>query len=261
MDFHQFAEMHGLIIDSLVTDRWTRVPTIDKPRKRNGSYIWDGNSGAVKNWAVHDKAISYRSKEYKFDPELQAKKKKQATDRIARQEKAKDKAVFILEASVSQPHPYLEKKGFKTGTVWKDLLVVPMMVDSKVVGCQLIQPDGTKRFLSGQITKGASFKIGEGIDVLCEGYATGLSVHRAISALKLKARVHVCFSASNMLEIAKECENPIVIADNDPVGIRTAKKIGKYWVSDVEGEDFNDAELRLGIKSVCQSLKSLIKSL
>ena len=150
---------------------------------------------------------------------------------------------------------------FKTGTVWKDLLVVPMMMDGMVVGCQLIQPDGTKRFLSGQITKGASFKIGDGIDVLCEGYATGLSVHRAITALKIKARVHVCFSASNMLEIAKECDNPIVIADNDPVGIRIAKKIGKYWVSDVEGEDFNDAELRLGTKSVCQSLKSLIKSL
>jgi hypothetical protein len=62
-----------------------------------------------------------------------------------------------------------------------------------------------------------------------------------------------------MIEIAQKCKNPIVIADNDPVGIRTAKKIGKYWVSDVDGEDFNDAELRLGTKSVCQSLSPLFK--
>jgi putative DNA primase/helicase len=259
MDFQQFAEMHGLIIDHLVHDQWVRVPTTDKPRKKNGSYIWDGKSGAVKNWAVHDKAISYKTKEYRPDPEFKAKKEKQIKERQARQEKAKERAIGILNASVIQRHAYLVKKGFSEGNVWKDALVIPMMIDKKIVGCQLISQDGTKRFLSGQITKGASFTIGSGRDILTEGYATALSVHRAITELGIKAKVHVCFSAGNMLEIAQKCKNPIVIADNDPVGIRTAKKIGKYWVSDVDGEDFNDAELRLGTKSVCQSLSPLFK--
>jgi len=259
MDFYQFAEMHGLIVDNLVLDRWVRVPTVDKPRKKNGSYIFDGVSGAVKNWAVHDKAISFKSKEYKVDPEAKAKREKQIQDRQEKQSKAKARAIAILNSSVIQSHPYLKKKGFDKGNVWKDALVVPMMIDKKVVGCQLIQADGTKRFLSGQITKGASFTIGSGRDVICEGYATGLSVYRAVCQLGIEAKIHVCFSASNMLEIAKGCKDPIVIADNDPVGIRTAQKIGRYWVSDVDGEDFNDAELRLG-KSVCQSLAPLFKS-
>ena len=42
MSFQAFAEQHGLIIDHLVYDRWTRVPTLDYPKKRNGSYIFDG---------------------------------------------------------------------------------------------------------------------------------------------------------------------------------------------------------------------------
>ena len=55
MDFYRFAETHGLIIRDLVMDRWVRVPTIDHPGKRNGAYIFNGNSGAVQNWALHEK--------------------------------------------------------------------------------------------------------------------------------------------------------------------------------------------------------------
>ena len=54
MTFQSFAEQHGLIIDHLVYDKWTRVPTLDHPKKKNGSYIYDGKSGAVLNWAVHE---------------------------------------------------------------------------------------------------------------------------------------------------------------------------------------------------------------
>jgi hypothetical protein len=43
-----------------------------------------------------------------------------------------------------------------------------------------------------------------------------------------------------MLEIAKGLHDPLVIADNDPIGIKTAQKIGRYWLSDTEGNDFND---------------------
>jgi len=262
MDFQQFAEMHGLIIDHIITDRWVRVPTVDKPRKKNGSYIYDGQSGAVKNWAVHDKAISFKSKEYRPDPNAQAKRQKQIKERQEKQENAKQRAINIINSAVSQRHPYLEKKGFSEWKVWKDSVVVPMMINDKVIGCQLIKADGTKRFLSGQITKDASYTFGSGDKhIICEGFATGLSVHRAMQTLKIKAKVHVCFSASNMIEVARQFDKCLVVADNDPVGLRTANKIGKYWVSDKEGEDFNDAELRLGTQAVCHSLKPLVKGL
>ena len=58
-----------------------------------------------------------------------------------------------------------------------------------------------------------------------------------------------------MLEIAKNAVNPLVVADNDPVGVRTAKKIAPhYWVGEAN-EDFNDYELRLGTPLASLGLK------
>ena len=265
MDFNQFAEMHGLMIGSLVMDRWVRVSTQDKPHKKNGSYIWYGMTGAIMNWAVHDKPIQWRSREpYRPDPLAKAKRDKQIKEREERQSKAMNKANYIIENAVLQTHKYLNKKGFQSkGLVWNNLLVIPMRINDKIVGCQLIDPEGSKRFLKGQITKGASFKMGDkGVNILVEGMATGLSVRRAMKELKQNAVIHVCFSASNMIEISKNFASAIVVADNDDVGINTAKKIGfPYWVSDVRGFDFNDAEKKDGTKSVSQSLLGLLKTL
>jgi putative DNA primase/helicase len=38
-----------------------RVPTDDHPRKLNGAYIFDGQRGAIINFALHDKYITYKS--------------------------------------------------------------------------------------------------------------------------------------------------------------------------------------------------------
>ena len=67
MNFERFAEMHGLIIQSLTFDKWTRVPTISHPHKKNGAYIYDGKTGAVQNWAVHEKPVSWKG-DAKPDP-------------------------------------------------------------------------------------------------------------------------------------------------------------------------------------------------
>jgi putative DNA primase/helicase len=258
MNFHQFAETHGLIINNLVMDKWMRVPTIDHPHKRNGAYIFDGQSGAVQNWAVHEKPISWHSKEpFKPDPNFALKREKATQEKLALQQKAAQRAHQLIKKSVMDQHPYLIKKGFDTAKAYvlEDKLVLPMRVDQKLVGCQIIQPDGTKKFLFGQRTKGASLTIdNKGRDILCEGFATALSVRRALRELKERYTIHVCFSAGNMLEVAKGKVNPLVIADNDPVGLRVAKKIGDYWASTREGEDFNDAEMREGTAVVSQSL-------
>jgi putative DNA primase/helicase len=134
-----------------------------------------------------------------------------------------------------------------------------MRINGNIVGCQLIGADGTKRFLSGQITKGASLIIdNKGRDILVEGYATALSVRRALKSLGARYKIHVCFSAANMLEIAKLASNPLVVADNDLIGVRTAKKIASdYWLGEA-GEDFNDYELRLGTFRAAESLAPLL---
>ena len=219
MRFEQFAEAHGLIINSLILDKWVRVPTTDHPRKRNGAYIFDGRSGAVINFAVHDKHQIYKTDTpYAPDPEAAAKRRKMEQDRLQRQQAAANKAAGIMNQAVLDTHPYLVRKGFQDkGYVWNGSLVLPMRVKGRLVGCQLIHADGTKRFLTGQQTKGASLMMdNKGQNILVEGFATGMSVRRALKHLRECYCIHVCFSAGNMIEVARGMNNPLVVADHDP---------------------------------------------
>jgi putative DNA primase/helicase len=262
MSFQEFAEQHGLIIGSLVHDRWTRVSTKDKPNKKNGSYIYDGNSGAVQNWAVHEKPVSFKGK---HDPLHIIRKPKIVIDVFGNQTKATNKAAFILGSALKKPHPYLAKKGFpgESGWVWNELLVIPMRIDGDLVGCQLIDAEGNKKFLSGQKTKKASAIFdNKGPVILCEGYATALSIRRALKAIRSRYKIVVCFSAGNLSEMAKTYPESVLVADNDPVGIRVSKQISRpYWISPNQGEDFNDYELRVGSDIAGKALSSLIKNI
>jgi len=258
MSFEEFAQSHGLLIDHVVEGRWMRVPTTDHPRKKNGAYIFDGRSGLVQNHAVHESPIRYQSNEpYVPDPHAAAKRERRIAEQQQKQVDAAKKAAFIYNNVTVEPHPYLIRKGFaEPAKVWKGLLTVPMRVDGKLVGLQLIQADGTKKFLSGQRTKGASLVIdNHGRNVLVEGLATGLSVRRALKSMRQRYTIHVCFSAGNMVEIAQSVQDPLVIADNDPMGISIAKKIAsRYWLGEA-GEDFNDFEQRVGVQAAAESLR------
>jgi putative DNA primase/helicase len=258
MSFQQFAEQNGLIINHLIHDRWTRVPTVDKPQSRNGAYIFDGNSGAVQNWAIHEKPVSYKGK---HDPHFRSKVQVSKDTRADDNQKAASKAGWIMNNSTRQAHPYLTAKGFPdaTGYVWNDALLIPMRIDQKLVGLQMIHADGKKHFLKGQITKGAEAIIdAKGADILCEGFATGLSIRRALKAVNTRYTIHVCFSAGNIKAMAKKYPECVIVADHDPVGIKVAKESGRpYWVSPNSGEDFNDYELRVGAELAGKSLTAL----
>lgn len=261
MTFEQFAIEHGLLINGLIFDRWVRVGTVDHPNKKNGAYIFDGRKGALINFATHEKHIPFTSDEpYVPDPMANLKRQKADRERLERQAKARQRAAFILNNAAQAQHPYLERKGFDSrGYVWNELLILPMRIADALVGCQMIAADGTKRFLTGQVTKGASLIIdNKGRDIVCEGFATGLSVRRAMRHLRERYTIHICFSAGNMLEIGRQLENPLVIADNDPMGISTAKKIAShYWIGEA-GEDFNDTEQRIGTELAAESLRGFL---
>jgi putative DNA primase/helicase len=269
MNFESFAEQHGLIIDHIVHDRWTRVPTSDKPHSKNGAYIWDGHSGAVQNWAMHEKPISFKSQEViRLSAEemrqRQEKKRLELERKKHKQESAAKRAAHFMKSAKKKLHPYLISKGFSNhngerGYVLNDMLLVPMSIDYHLVGCQMIMPDGSKKFMSGQITKGAELIMDAGgYDILCEGYATAMSIRRALKKSDCRYRIHVCFSASNILQISAKNPNCIIVADHDTIGIKTAIATGKpYWLSPIEGEDFNDFELRVG---PIEAGKSLIEA-
>lgn len=254
MSFLSFAASYGLLIEHAVQGKWVKVPTADHPRKKNGSYKLDGSVGWVQNYASMERPAMWKDKDYTPpDPAVLRKTLAKAEEeRRVKQIAAAKKAGWIMHNAKCGHHPYLAAKGFpnEKGWIWEGKLVIPMRINGDLVGCQLIDQDGTKKFLYGQQSKGAvaSFDT-KGRVILCEGYATALSVRRALKTAKARYNIQVCFSAGNMEELAKQHQDCIVIADNDKSGTgqRVAKKVKRpYWISPIMGEDANDYEVRVG---------------
>lgn len=288
MDFASFARAHGVVINRLVEDgRWHRVTTTDKPHHKNGAYKFLGDYGLVQNWASMTEPDLWRPDgdgPADVDHEAIARRAKQAADEIRRgQEAAAKRAGWILHQCTTGPHPYLAAKGFPEdrGRLWEDekagdvKLCIPMQADGKVVGLQTISdaPGFEKKFLYGQRTSEAVYVIdnrGQRADaptLFAEGYCTGLSAAAAMHSLKLRFRLIICFTAGNMLKVARNHGTGLVIADNDNpsqlapepggMGLKVAKEIGlPYWLSDRIGEDANDYHAREGLFRLSQSLKA-----
>jgi putative DNA primase/helicase len=272
MHLLDFCRIHGVIVDrEPPIGVWKRYPTQDKPTHRNGAVKYMGTHAFIQNHATMTEIEVWHAEGDSVMDPSKARKLVEAAHRDIKekQEKAAQKAGFILHQCQTGFHPYLEKKGFKEeqGNVWKHetdglLLVIPMRVGHRLVGCQIINEEGGKKFLFGQRTSGASFIFdNRGPNILCEGYATALSIKAAMKALKRRYTLHVCFSAGNMKKVADTLPNGFVVADNDAsvTGERTAKEIGwPYWMPDTVGMDANDVHQRDGLFKFSQSLGKVI---
>jgi putative DNA primase/helicase len=177
-------------------------------------------------------------------------------------------------------HPYLESKGFpeEVGNVWIDekagdrKLIIPMRSGGKIVGAQTIsdQSGFEKRFLFGQRTSEAVYTIdNKGPKWYVEGYATGLSVRAALQALKARYTLFICFSAGNLLKVARNHGEGFVIADYDHpspqapndggMGVKVARETGlPFWSAGVAGVDFNDHCRAVGLFRASQELRMLM---
>ena len=261
MSFVAHAQAHGLIINHAIPDgRWHRVPTVDKPRKRNGAYIFDGNSGVVKNWATMESFARYGEKVSQFIKYFDDTEERIKHARAARQ------ADEIIRRAVFMEHEYLKRKGFALlkGLVADEELIVPMrdFKTYRATSVQRIKADGSKKFLPGGKTKNAVYILGNrhaGKYWLCEGYATGLSIHEALRSMYSDAAVIVCFSAYNLVHVGKQVSKGFVFADHDEAGVRAAEELIHPWVkSEIEGEDANDLHRRAGLRAVRSMLQRAI---
>lgn len=271
MDFINFAQSYGLQIKTLKDDcRWYRCSTTDKPRSYNGAYKFCGDHGFVQNHATMDKVEVWKS-DKPVDLGALKQRNKAAIDDIQSQaQAAANKAAWMLSKAVPDKHDYFFLKGFPEHVCMtmerdgKKLALLPMRVDNRLTSLQIIGfDDGNwrKTFLKGGVTKGATYLIGKGLPVLCEGFATGLSVHKALKLARLERQVVVCFSAHNMAYVATKMNADLVIADNDSSGTgeRIARQIGsRYWISKTIGNDFNDDHLQRGDFAMMLELKQLM---
>ena len=277
MSFQQFASNHGLIIKRLdASGRINRCGTTSHPNTKNGSYCFDGQNGWVQNWEVLDEPVWYAD-EKEFTPAEKSAwlEKKREQDRLiakARKEAAENSAK-VLESCELLEHSYLEEKGFKNekglviSTQERDFLIVPMygMATEELTGCQYIsEEDGMfqKRFATGMRAEYSVHRIGRGkLNILCEGYATGLSLAKAAKMSCMDVSIVVCFSAGNMGKVAK-LVGDVVAADNDKSGTgeRAAQSTGlPYLMPDVVGKDWNDVHQSDGIFNVVQAVKKMGK--
>ena len=270
MSFIAHAQAHGLILNHAIPDgRWHRVPTTDKPRKRNGAYVFDGKAGSVRNWATMESFAFWSDGRRTAVPQMFTVNKDIEREQRAAAKRAQD----LINRATMMHHGYLKSKGFPLakGLVCDEELLIPMRdyQTYEVISVQRIKDDGTKRFMYQGRSKGAVFMLNREHQRketwFVEGYATGLSVQAALKSLYRDAAVVVCFSAGNMGYVAKRMSGKrYVIADHDASGTgqRVAEELGVPWgMSEGEGEDANDLHSRAGLAAVRQLVLSVLKVL
>lgn len=263
MSFLSFCSERGLIVEHLTMGRWVRTRTKDHPKKRNGAYFFAGDFGHVRNWAEMDRTETwFRDREAKPDPNMLARMEASRRAHDAKRERDAQKAAQTARDMISKAsaytHPYLISKGLPKvrGLVLNDSLLVPMRSSRNlIVGLQEIKMDAgewVKKMLHGTRAKGARLVLGAGTPILCEGYATGLSIQAALDLSPNGMAAVVCFSAGNIVEVAKILKG-YVFADNDlsAAGQKAAEQTGLPWcMSETVGHDANDVHRLRGLMAV-----------
>ena len=134
---------------------------------------------------------------------IQADKAKREADLQASQLQASQAAGALWRQADAVPaHPYLSSKGVQPHglRVFVDKLLIPLRdTAGKLHSLQTITPEGDKRFHPGGRVKGCFHAIGRpaGRIIVCEGYATGASIHEATGDA-----VAVAFNAGGVMPVA-----------------------------------------------------------
>ena len=273
-----------------------RCPTADKPGSLNGWYIGhadDPVSAAYGDWRTGE-SWSYCAKgERELTPEerdrlkarIEADKKRHREETDKRHAEAREEAKRILAATMPAPddHAYLVRKGVTAVgniSIADDGRLVLPVLDAKgaVMSLQYIDRDGGKRFLAGGKMQGGFFPIpaanGEkdGPLYICEGYATGATIHAATDAAVL-----VAFNCGNLLPVAEMARGQypdraiIMCADDDAgtagnPGLTKAREAVRAvkarlavpkFTDPTKGTDFNDLAAAEGMEAVKACLEAV----
>jgi putative DNA primase/helicase len=167
-----------------------------------------------------------REEKQQLERKQQEQVAQKQAERAIKAEQAHQRAVKMwLSAQPANPsHPYLMRKRVGAYGIRQagNLLLVPLCdLSGTLHSLQTIAPNGEKRFLPGTPKQGMFHLVGDSLThphgvYLCEGYATGASLHEAYHLPVL-----VAFDAGNLLSVARSYRNrfphiPLTVcADND----------------------------------------------
>ena len=154
---------------------------------------------------------------------IAAMKAQREADTQATQQQASQTAAALWQEAAPAPaaHEYLTRKRIKPHGAKFDghRLLIPLRDTAGTLhSLQTIAPDGEKRFMPGGRVKGCYHSIGKpgSVLIVCEGYATGASIHETTGHA-----VAVAFNAGNLeaVALALRAKYPalkiIVAADDD----------------------------------------------
>jgi putative DNA primase/helicase len=234
---------------------------------------------------------SWEREQAALDSEEAAAIRRELTERVAHRERedtarrqAAAQAARTLWSSASAAtdgHPYLTAKGVKAFGIRRsgDRLLIPVTdAAGTLYGVQTIGPDSVKRFNAGATLGGHLHLIGApaGRLYLCEGYATGATLHEATGTA-----VAVAFHAGNLkaaaltLQAAHPGVQLVVCADDDRhtagnPGLRHAQAAaaavgGRVVVPQFRhpgpgDTDFNDLARREGLAAVRAQLEQATRT-
>jgi len=304
-EFLAFARACGLDITHIpALDRIVRVPTFNKPSKRNGALLLrsDGNGwciaydqGGELNWFNDPRGRKEWTEEEKRRWINQ--KRAQELETARKHQRAAEQAQAMMASCTVGQSGYLSRKGFpdKRALILPDGgTFVPMrdLFTNEMKGAQVIrwiedERRWEKKFTFGTNPKLAVLRLGPAgpvASILCEGLATAYSIEAAALQMRLTCAVLVCFSAGNIIKVAKALENApydrCVLADHDPPHPREVEKMGRgeefeprgagelaaietglaYTMPAECGMDVNDVHQKRGLLAACKLVMDAVRA-
>lgn len=207
----------------------------DRARSDNGWYVLHGDDpaagafgcwkrGIAKTWSSKAHQLMTPTEKTAYTAKMGAMKRQreEERERIQAECRAWCTDAWVKAKNATNDNPYLKSKsvdsyGMKS---FKDSLLIPVQDMAGIIhGLQFITPDGTKRFKTGTNKAGHFFKIGTSKDktvIICEGYATGASIHQTTGHA-----VVIAFDSGNLLAVCQVIRTKfpdmkiIIAADDD----------------------------------------------
>lgn len=249
------------------------------------------------NWRADIGRTMTPAEDAEHRAKVEVLRKQREIDQAKQHAEARERAGLILAETYPGDHPYLIKKVIKpygakvigaeqargislnlspelTGL----LLVIPVRADGLLACLQFITADGIKRPLTGGKMAGGYHAIGttKGAAALaiCEGFATGATIHEATGY-----PVAVAFSAGNLLAVAqamraKFSDLPLIVcADDDQTAgnpgltkaTEAARAVGGVVAVPAFGADrremdtdFNDLAALHGLEAVARVINGAV---
>ncbi len=235
--FRQAIESAGLAAPAdIQPGRWIKFPGYQKGAKNRagwcfmfddmrGGVFGDYSTGMESNWQAGDaKPYTEAERETNRRRFAAAKVQREAEAAQSHESTATQAAQRWAEATLCTDHTYLQTKGVKGHAVKVEadgFLIVPMRdTAGKLWNIERINPADSKdkKGLYGGRRTGLYHSIGQpdGLLIVCEGYATGASIHESTGQA-----VAVAFNAGNLeaVSMALRGKYPklqiIIAADDD----------------------------------------------